>query len=237
MARITLDQKRLIHEAIRGHLHLHGNANWTDVLSQFADVVSKATFFRMVKETVEKIEVELGAESPTVLRITQQRIRKAGDKSNTAAGRQAEIARNLPPVPAAPLPLPELERNPLPAPAVIAALGPKDGPAMLDVLANLVQCMEDAMLLRKTAIATDADGTVRVKNPMLFDRSITRRLAIGEDYMLYQERAFESDKQRELWRLVIGAIGEVSPDLQSIILARLRLLNSERGVSMAAVIS
>lgn len=216
---VDTQTKQEVVEAIKAHLKDQGESRFDLVLARFKGRISKATFYRIVDAEVRVARASLGAIKEASLRLRK-------------------VARELPPVPAPTEPsLPPMESAPLPSPAVVASYGRHAG-VILDVLGNLCDCMSDAIALRDLSIDKNDDGSIKkIKNPMLLERSISRRLAIGEDYMTYQERAFESEKQRSLWREVLHAIGEADPGTQARILERLRDLNATRGISAHALIA
>lgn len=214
MARLTEDQKRSIMNDIREHLMIEGPRNWEDLQAKWPDV-SRATFWRLVKESRERMENQAAVEGPGALRETQKRIRERVAAPDQL---QERIKAHLPTAP---------------SPAVVAA-APQDAMKAFNFFAFFDQIVADAELARGANLRTNPDGTVKVINPAMFDRNISRRLTILQTYLQSVETVYNMERIRELYDLVIEAVGEVAPEVQQAVLARLRALNNKRGLTMAA---
>jgi hypothetical protein len=99
-----------------------------------------------------------------------------------------------------------------------------------------LSCMRaDIALLHEYAAPRDQQtGIRRLRNPVMLV-SVTRlRSAMLDLWVRNQSTIFNVDRMRELYNLIIEEVGKVSPDLQRVILVRLRELNQRRGLAMAA---
>lgn len=216
MARLTDDQKQDIINKIRDHIMIEGPRNWDVLMSKHPDV-SRATFWRLVKETRERIENHAAedANGPGALRETQKRIR---ERVATPDQLQEKIKAHLPVAP---------------SPAVVAA-APQDAMKAFNFFAFFDRIVADAELSRGQNLRQNPDGTTKIINPAMFDRNIARRLNILQTYLQSVETVYNMDRIRELYELIVEEVGKADPEVQQAVLARLRALNNKRGLTMAA---
>lgn len=214
MARLTEDQKRVIYNDIREHLMIEGPRNWETLQAKYPDV-SRATFWRLVKETRERIEDKAVGDSPGEIREVQKRIR---ERVATPDQLQERIKAHLPTAP---------------SPAVVAA-APRQAMEAFNFFAFFDRIVADAEMARGANIKTNPDGTERIVNPAMFDRNISRRLNILQTYLQSVETVYNVERIRELYELIIEEVGKADPEIQQAVLARLRALNNKRGLTMAA---
>ena len=214
MAGPKKEQKAEVIAAIREHLMLEGPANWDATMARFPDV-SRSTFFRYIKEVRESIEGAAAEDSPGALKLAQKTIRT---RVESTAKTQERIREHLPVAP---------------SPAVVAA-APQDALKAFNFFAFFDQIVRDVELSRGSAVTVNPDGTEKVKNPVLLDRNLARRLSIIETYLHSIETVYNMERIRELYDLIIEEVGKASPDLQQAVLVRLRELNNRRGITMAA---
>ena len=210
------DQKPAVMLAINEHLNLHGPKNWSPVQERFPDV-SAATFWRWVKEAKANIETAAGKQGNAALALKQKQIRSQVELRPERV--QREIRAQLPVAP---------------SPAVIAASSPELMRETFNFMAFFHEIVADSKLLRESTVIKDAEGNTRLRNPMMMDKSIQRRLSIMETYLHSIETIYNVERLRELYNLIITEVGKVSPDLQRVILVRLRELNNKRGLTMDA---
>lgn len=207
-------RKAEIIEQIRQHLMLEGPVNLDPLMATFPDI-SRPTFFRYLKEAKELIESDASADGPGVLRMAQKRIRT---RAMPAEARGKDIRATLPVAP---------------SPAVIAA-DPHGAMQAFDFMKYFHKILADAELVRNSAVVKNADGTEKLRNPVVMDRSVARRLSIIETYLHSMETVYNLEKIQELYRIVINAVGKADPDTQQAILAELRRANNAHGLTMAA---
>lgn len=214
MARISEERKAEILSAISEHLLVDGPRNWDILLAKYPDL-SRPTLFRYVKEVRERLEDQVGKHGAGALRLAQKRIRAAVEP---AAKTTERVKAHLPSSP---------------SPAVIAG---QDAhiEQLFDFMAFFGKILKDADMVRDSAVAKNEDGTERLKNPMVMDRSIARRLGIIETYLHTQDTIYNLEKLQELYRIVINAVGQADPETQQAILAELRQANNMHGITMAA---
>jgi hypothetical protein len=210
------DQKPAVMLAINEHLNLHGPKNWGPCQARFPDV-SAATFWRWVKEAKATVETAAGKHGNAALALKQKQIRSQVELKPDRVAR--EIKSQLPAAP---------------SPAVIAGGNPALMRETFNFMAFFGEIVEDSNLLRESTIIRNDDGTVKLRNPMMMDKSLQRRLSIIETYLHSIETLYNVERMRELYNLIIEEVGKVSPDLQRVILVRLRELNNKRGLTMSA---
>lgn len=217
MPRPKETNKEAIKLAIGEHLALHGPTGWPDLMAKFPGV-SRSTFFRYIKEVRESMEAAAAVRPGADIKAMQKRIRAQVQAPEQAARRlKAQI-------PAAP------------SPAVIVGLG-----AGVDEVFNFMttfnQIVRDANMMRSAAVSANADGTEKLKNPMLMDRSVGRRLDLIETWLRAQDLVWNFERMQELYHLILEEVGKADPQTQQAILSRIRTLNNQRGMTIDAAIS
>jgi hypothetical protein len=76
-------------------------------------------------------------------------------------------------------------------------------------------------------------GVRRLRNPLMLVQAVRLRNGMLDLWVKHQATIYNVDRMRELYNLIIEEVGKTSPDLQRIILVRLRELNNRRGLTMA----
>ena len=99
---------------------------------------------------------------------------------------------------------------------------------------NRTKIVRDADMLRNKAVVVNEDGTERLVNPMLLNASMRTRLSVLDTWLSAMNEFYNLEKLQELYKLIIDEVGKADPEAQQAILARLRQLNNERGLTMAA---
>lgn len=209
MAKYTEEERRAIKLAIREHMMMYGPKDWDPVMERYA--LTRSTFFRLVKEVRSEMDSIAFDEGPGALEVTRKLIR-----GRTTRDPAEEAKAHLPVAP---------------SPAIVAA-SPKDALSAFQFFVQFDKIVKDADLLRDSSMVKDENGKVRVKNPALLEKSIRGRLAILETYLNSVEVVYNVERIRELYDIVIDEIGKVSPEVQHAILARLRVVNNRRGLTM-----
>lgn len=214
MGRPKEDQKDAIKLAIHNHLQLNGPRGWPAVMAKFPDI-SRATFFRYIKEVQQDIESAAISRGGAELAIAQKRI-----ASRVAPGDQTskKIKAHLPTSP---------------SPAVIASLGEAAGQTF-DFMAYFNQIVSDSDMVRNASMKPGPDGTMVLKNPGMMDVSVKRRLEIIQTWLQSMDVIWNLEKLQELYGLIIDEVGKADPEIQQNILARLRTLDDKRGITVNA---
>jgi hypothetical protein len=212
MPRPKEDNRDEIIAAIRQHLLLVGPRDYDQVMAKYPGI-SRPTFFRYLKKARELEEAAAAAKSPGALLQAQQRIRQhVADPKKVTEKVKAHL-------PAAP------------SPAVVAA-DPVNSVRAFQFFQFFNQIVGDAELLRGTAVTRNEDGSEKVRNPAMLEKSMRGRLAILDTYLHSVETVYNMERIRELYDLVIEEVGKASPDIQMAVLARLRELDNKRGLTM-----
>jgi transposase-like protein len=208
MARPKEDQKPEVMQAIAAHLSIHGTSNYSELFEKFPKV-SRATFFRWIKEAKDKFEENASEHGTLALQLAQKRIRS--NVELTPENSQRQIKAQLPVAP---------------SPAVIAALPPAAVQQTFNFLSFFYEIVYDVKLLR--------DMAVKAKNPMLLEKVVGKRIDILDTWMKSQEFMFNLEQMEKLFTVVIEEVGKVSPEAQAAILVRLRAANSVHGFTASA---
>lgn len=216
MPRPKEDQKQAVKAAIDQHLHLNGPSNWGEVMAQFPGV-SRATFFRYVNEVKEEIEGRASSHGTAELKLAQKRIRSSTEVSPDRT--EKKIKAQLPAAP---------------SPAIISSMPGEVAAATFDFMAYFNDIVRDTAMLRDASVTKNEDGTEKLKNPMLMERSVARRISIIETWLHSMEAVWNLEKMQELYRVIVEEIGRVDPETQQAILVRLRELNNRTGMTMDA---
>lgn len=217
MPRPKESQKEEIKLAISNHLHLHGPTGWPDLMVKYPDT-SRATFYRYIKEVREDIEARAAGDGDASLRMAQKRIR-AHNMPQKQVDR--EMKTNMPAVP---------------SPAVVVGMG-SAADEVFNFMGNLNRLMADAEMMRSSAVTINDDGTEKLRNPNLMDKSIGRRLGMLETWLRSQGLVWNYDKLQELYFAIIDEVGKASPEVQQAVVSRIRTLNNQRGMTIDARLS
>lgn len=216
MPRPKEDKKPAVMAAISEHLNLHGPQNWDELMARFPDV-SRATFFRWIKEAKEDIEAQASRQGTAALKLAQQRIRSSVEVSPERTKR--EMKAQLPTAP---------------SPAVIANVPGELVEQTFDFMAYFQDIVRDANMTRNANVVKNEDGTERLKNQMMMDRNLSRRISIIQTWLQSIETVYNVERLQELYHLIIDEVGQSDPEVQQRILVRLRDLNNRRGLTMTA---
>lgn len=217
MARPKEDQKPEVMQAIAQHLNIHGTSNYSELFEKFPKV-SRATFFRWIKEAKDKFEANASEHGTLALQLAQKRIRSSVELSPENSQRQ--IKAHMPVAP---------------SPAIIAALPPAAVQQTFNFLAFFYEILYDVSLLRETAVTVDATtGKEKSKNPMLLEKVVGKKLDILDTWIKSQEFMFGLEQMEKLFMVVIEEVGRVSPEAQAAILVRLRAADSLNGLTINA---
>lgn len=195
---------------------MDGGTDWPSIRAQFPDM-APGTFYRLVE--VAKQDMEATAvtdQSPGALRSAQSRIRARID---TPAQQEKRLRAMLPASP---------------SPAVVASMSGQDQQRVFDFMGYFMRTVGDAELVRSRAVQQQPDGTEKVVNPLLLNSSVRTRLSVLDTYLSAVGEFYNLEKLQALYELVIEEVGKESPAAKAAILARLRKLNNERGLTMAA---
>jgi hypothetical protein len=213
MPRPKETNKAEILNAISKHLALKGPTDWPELMAKYPDV-SRATFYRYIKEVREGIEKQAVEQGPASLRLAQKRIKASVAPQQTTKQIKARLPAS-------------------PSPAVIAEIGSVAQP-VFNFFAYFNQLVADQEMVRNAAVRKNEDGTETLKNPVMMDRNNSRKLQIIETWLHSQELVWNYEKLQELYRLVIDEVGKADPDVQQNILVRLRELDNKRGITIDA---
>lgn len=212
MPRPKEEKKAEIIAAIRQHLLLVGPRDYDTLMAKYPDL-TRATFFRYLKTARENEEASAAAQGPGALRLAQQRIHASVAKPEKTT---EKLKAHLPTAP---------------SPAVVAA-NPADAARAFQFFAFFNHIVGDAELLRGTAVTRMEDGSEKVRNPAMLEKSLRGRLAILDTYLHSVEAVYNMERIRELYDLIIDEVGKAAPDVQMAVLARVRELDNRRGLTM-----
>lgn len=216
MPRPKEDQKPEVMRAIAEHLSIHGTNNYADLFAKFPKV-SRATFFRWIKEAKDDFENVASEHGTLALQLAQKRIRS--DTELTPLATQEKLKAQLPAIP---------------SPAIVAGLPPGAVKQTFNFIAFFYEILADIALLRSAAVKVDADGNQKLVNPMLLDKVVGKKRDMMDTYIRSQEFLFGLEQMEELFRVVIDEIGKVSPEVQQAILVRMRGANDAIGFNSNA---
>lgn len=216
MPRPKEDKKAAAMAAINEHLNLHGPQNWDECMARFPDV-SRATFFRWVKEAKETIESQASRQGTVQLKLAQQRIRNSVELSPERT--QREVKAHLPAAP---------------SPAIIASMPSDVAHSTFDFLTYFKEIAGDLKMVRDSNVIENDDGTKRAKNPMLMGMNAVQRLRVVETWIKSMELLYSFERNQEFQRLIVEELGKVSPELQQAVLVRMRDLDNRIGLTTMA---
>lgn len=211
------DQKAQIKLAISQHLRLHGPTGWDDLRAKYPEV-SRATFYRYIKDVKEEMESAASERGTAELRTMQKRINR---QTRTPEVTQRKIKAHVPVSP---------------SPAAIVGLG-GGAEDVFNFMAHFNQLLGDTQMMRRASLTVTPEGEEKLKNPMLLDKSIGRRVDLIETWLRSQDMIWNFERMQELYHLIIDEVGKADPDTQQAILARIRALDNQRGLTVNARMS
>lgn len=214
MPRPSEESKPLVVKAIKEHLMIEGPQNWDALMNRYPDL-ARSTIYRWIKEVRENIEDHAGEHGAGALRLAQKRIRMNVEPMSRV---REKTKAHLPTAP---------------SPAVIAGHS-AEIEQVFDFFSYFNDIVGDAALVRAAAVTKNEDGTEKVKNPMLLDNNMRRRIGLLETYLHAMHEVYNLQKIQELYRIVIEEVGKVDPDVQRAILSRLRAADNKHGLTMNA---
>lgn len=219
MARLDDTAKNTIRAEIRQHLEAHGGEDLAYVSAKHPEI-SRATFYRFVAEVRRDMEAR-GVREGNV-REVRKAIKARPPRAEMSA---RELVKHLPATP---------------TPEVVAGADPVMARQAFDFMRYFHLIVADADLVRDALIitTTDADGktVTKVKNPVLMDKSIGRRLSIIQNWLNSQELIYNYERMREMYAVIVDAVGRADSETQAVILAELRELNAKRGITLESVL-
>ena len=206
-------EKLAVKIAISEHLKLYGPREWPDFFDKYPNV-SKASMWRWIKEVKDDLE-RATIDGGMDLKLMQKRIR-----SNASPERSSrELKKHIPVAP---------------SPTGLVGLGSENVGEVFIFLEQFNELVRDMKMLRKHSVELQADGEEKIKNPMLFDRSLGRRLELLETWLHSQDMVWNLERMQELYMMIIEEVGKVDADTQQAILSRIRTLNNKRGLTIDA---
>lgn len=206
-------EKLAVKMAISEHLKLHGARDWDGLFDKYTNV-SKASMWRWIKEVKDDLE-RATIDGGMDLKLMQKRIRSNASPERT----QKELKKHIPVAP---------------SPAGLVGLGSENVGEVFIFLEQFNELVRDMKMLRKHAVELQADGEEKIKNPMLFDRSLGRRLELLETWLHSQDMVWNLERMQELYMMIIEEVGKVDANTQQAILSRIRTLNNKRGLTIDA---
>lgn len=218
MARSKETDKDAIKLAISKHLALNGPTKWPELMEQFPDT-SRATFFRYIKEVRETMEANAAERGGAELRVMQKRIKS---QTRTPEITEKKLKANVPATP---------------SPAALVGMGGAVE-EVFNFMAHFNELLRDTKMMRDASVTINqADGTEKLKNPMLMDKSVSRRLDLIETWLRSQDMIWNFERMQELYQAIIEEVGKADADTQQAILARVRMLNDRTGMTVGARLS
>jgi hypothetical protein len=97
----------------------------------------------------------------------------------------------------------------------------------LDFWRMIDELDEDARLLRDYAVTTMPDGTRKLRVPFALRDAHRMRTDLMRLALQHAEIAWSTERAQKYQEAIIAAIGEVSPDVQRLVVNRVRRLQSE----------
>lgn len=211
------DRKAEFRQAVQDWIRAHGPSDWDRLLEAWPDF-SRATLFRVVA-SLRDAGTAPPLPAPSLKRQAPEPVPRASRTDAAKAVR--EVSKHLPASP---------------SPDVIAHIGQRRAAAVFDFMAYFSTIVGDANLIRDGLLKTDADGKLAVKNPVLMDKNIARRLSIIQTWLQSQELIYNYERMREMFSAVIDAVGQADPDTQKRIIEQLRELNKRRGITVESLL-
>lgn len=219
MSRQANPLKIAVMEAIKTHLATVGSANWNLVIDQFPQVPS-ASMWRYIRQAKED-EIPKTTLVSAKAKVIQAVKGAVNDRVIEAKKNGTEaIAKHIPSAP---------------SPAYVAKNGAQ-AVENIDFSREIASLYADAMMLRTFAVRLGEDGVEHIKNPMIFERQISRRTDLIEAGLKMMQEIWDLRTMQGFYETIIAEIGKESPDAQRRIMDRLRDLNGRTGMTMFAAV-
>lgn len=186
--------------AIEKHLGKHGPKDWAKVRDRFPDV-PESTFWRIAKQVKER------PASPEALTNARKRI--------SARNRGADKA----------LPEASSTTHASLSPAVVAKYG-DDAFTGFDYLKEVGELYADAKQLRSYSV----NGDGKIKNPIVFEKSIARREKILSTAVELMERFFDIEQIQRFQDALVAEVSAVEKETAHRIIDRLHSINKKLGI-------
>ncbi|MEY8688481.1 MAG: hypothetical protein AB9M53_01200 [Leptothrix sp. (in: b-proteobacteria)] len=207
--------KERAYTAIKHHLLTNGPGNWKVILNQFPEV-AEVTMWRWIRDAKGQ-PPDRGALVIGKNAIAERMREKGAVVDKTAEFDEfGEIALHLPAAP---------------VPATVSRQGTQ-AIRNIDFAVEIHKLYADAMLLRAYTVKTGDDGVETIKNPVLFERQISRRTSLLETTLRTMQEMWDLRTMQGFYEAIIEEVAQESPECQKRILERLQKLNQERGMTM-----
>ena len=223
------DLKKRILPEIADHLRAYGDNEWGKFQKEYnlVGVVSRATFYRWVKEVREGLSPEA---IKAVVEVRWPKEEKERPRKKYKRKRTPRTPRPPPPQPKPRIPeMPEV----IEAPAVTRA-AVMVNPDAVDILSHINEMLDDCGVLRDSAFATMQDGAKKLRNAKLLQGAIRERTAVLNLLLNASERLHSLSRMQQVHSLMMQAIRQASPEVAQDIASRLFALDKEYGLSLGS---
>ncbi len=200
--------------AISEQLALNGNVSWETFKEKYTHL-ARPTFFRYLAQVREEMEAVAADRGGQELKLMQRRIKR---QVRTPEITEKKLKANLPVAP---------------SPAVLVGIGPAASD-VFDFMASFNDIVADVKMLRDASVTPNGEGGYKLKNPMLMDKSVGRRIELIDTWVKTQDLVWNLERMQELYRVVIEEVGKADPETQQAILARIRTLHNRAGLTADA---
>lgn len=119
-------------------------------------------------------------------------------------------------------------------PDYIAKVGTVVARGTINFIERFERLIHDTDLLRAFSITKNDAGEEKIKNPVFFSTAAKLQKELLEAFAKIQKEMFSIERQTKLWKIVIDAIHEESPEVAERIMARVRAVNDEYGMTASA---
>lgn len=207
----TKEIKAEVMEAIREHMRTHGTKDWHLVRDRWPEFLAGDTKSANHKRfyRLQREAREAGA-APGEVRQDAVRRARAATKKNVPAP---------------------------PSPASMLA-GGRSADRGIEIMDLLHTTLSDIMLTRSSAVKVEEDGTEKVKNAQLLDRSIGRRLEVVNTFLNVFREVYDLQQMRsfydEIVSIIVEEIHPIEPVIAQRIMERLKALNDRELMTIHA---
>lgn len=206
--------------AAQDHMRTNGSQDWGTVFEPFkAAGIPETTLWRWLRisKTANIPQTEIINAKARVM----QAVKKVSRDDRSQAAHQDgtfKIAKHLPAAP---------------SPNYIARNGER-GMAQIDFVSEIHELYADAKKLRAFAVSVVQDADTgedieKIKNPVVFDKSIARRADLLETAIKAVQEVWDLRMMQNFYETIIEEIGHESPECQRRIMDRLAELNKQQG--------
>lgn len=209
------ESKEELHARMAAQIKLHGTKDLDGMRSTSFPDLSRATFYRHMKEVRERLEEDAAGHSTGEIRMVQKIIRARMRNDQVQSGLKDNLIAA--------------------SPSVVRDMAGAAAGDLFDFISTFNQLISDADMMRSHAVVVDPEsGAEKLKNPMLMGKSMQLRLDLIDTYIKTNALVWNMERIQALYQAVIEEVSKVDTSTAHAIVTRIRALNNRTGMTINA---